>query len=116
MKKKLTLNQTWTLCLKQWKWIIEQLDAGSEKAITVLKQEWLKRNGYKTKEIWATCFFCEYVASRRNFSCQENCRARLIAKRFHCERAAYNYSFEPRKFYKVIFGLNEKRKAQKEKK
>ena len=45
--KKLTLNQTWVLCLKMWKWIAEQVKAGNEDDIEDLKEQWLKKNGWE---------------------------------------------------------------------
>ena len=115
MKKKLTLNQTWTLCLRQWKWIIEQLDKGSdetnENSVVLLKLKWAKQNGYENK-ISAACFFCEYV-SRRGLDCAtKECPGQLVSQQFQCENSSYAYYSKPRKFYKKLLELNEKRKKE----
>ncbi len=109
MKKKLTLNQAWTLCLKQWKWIIEQLDAGNKDSADFLKGKWIRQNGYKST-IMGNCFFCEYA--RQHDGCELSCPARLVNKGFFCRTLSYEYDDKPREFYKRIFELNKKRKKE----
>ena len=112
MKKKLTLNQTWTLCLRQWKWIIKQLDAGSVECIANLKEQWTKQNEYGINRINANCFFCEYAS--RHLDCTQSCPGKLVSKQFDCENSSYIYRIKPRKFYKKLLELNKKRiKEQK---
>ncbi len=112
MEKKLTLNQVWTLCLRQWKWIIKQLDEGTEKNVDELKIEWLEQHKYKSNDLEYNCFFCEYatfVLSQSN-DC-EDCPGQSVSKKFNCLRASYAYCDKPHKFYKKLLELNKKRKG-----
>ena len=128
MEKKLTLNQTWTLCLKQWKWIIDQPPEGlTEPALSshvwLLKVEWLKEHGYgyAGMTIWNDCFFCERARQQSGKDGGEGgklwdeelgiclwCPGRLISKQFNCMNISYDFSKEPRRFYKKLLeGVSE---------
>lgn len=114
MKKKLTLNQTWTLCLRQWKWTIKQLDKDTEKDVETLKEEWLKQHKYENdNNVENDCFFCEYatVICPKETKC-EDCPGQFVSKTFSCLRNRYHYYDKPHKFYKKLLELNEKRKRE----
>ena len=66
--KKLTLDQTWDLCLQMWKWIVEEWKKDSKdnkdsENVEDLKYAWLDNHGYNAETIAHQCFFCEYTAS-----------------------------------------------------
>lgn len=112
--KKLTLNQAWTLCLKQWKWIIEQLDAGS-KDVGNLKLRWMKKSRYIN--VNSACFFCHYHVQehkkkRSNKECGY-CPGRLVSRRFDCMHSSYDYKDKPRAFYRKLLALDKKRRVKK---
>lgn len=107
--KNLTLNQAWTLCLEQWAWIIEQLDAGSKESIADLKAKWIDKEGYK---VHSDCFFCQYDPCTAGSMCQE-CPGILVSpklKHHWCTNKSYCWCDKPRKFYAKLLELNEKRK------
>ena len=106
--KRLNLNETWVLCLKMWKWVIKEFEAGNPKNVDDLKEEWCEKNGFATVEIKYHCFFCEY--DRRGENECDFCPAKKIDKMFDCKGCSkYHYFDYPRKFYKTIFQLNKLR-------
>lgn len=62
--KKMTLDETWKLCMAQWSWLIKQLQQTNTLSVESLKVEWLKK--HKHKEVWNNCFFCEYSFASHN--------------------------------------------------
>ena len=102
--KKLTLNETWTECLKMWKWIAGQKRKGNINNVGFLKKRWLKNNGYCADSVSGNCFFCEYV-DKRDRGC-ELCPGRKIDQRFACSNSDYNYFYRPADFYKKLKKLN----------
>jgi hypothetical protein len=110
--KKLTLNQAWVLCLRQWKWIIKELDESPIQCIAALKHKWCLE--HRCLEIAALCFFCEYATQQNDEGCC-NCPGKFVGKQFSCENMTYDYTNEPRRFYKKLLALNQKRKEQKQK-
>jgi len=110
---KLTLAKTWQLCLRQWKWIVEQIEAGTELDVCDLKRQWMNKKGFKKHVIKDDCFFCEYVCQYEVHSCEDNCPGTQINKRFNCCASTYHYQRKPKLFYKKLLELNEKRKAKK---
>jgi len=109
--KKLTLNQAWTLCLKQWKWIIGELDKGDEGGIRTLERVWCEKHKYE--KICSDCFFCEYNNGRSGCAF---CPAKIIDKNFNCCCVGeYNFFDNPRAFYAKLLSLNEKRLKGKKK-
>ena len=108
--KKLTLNQAWRLCLKQWKWIVKQIKAGDTHCVAILKRQWTTANGYDKDEIESECFFCEYCRFR-NRGCG-HCPGKLVNKRFNCANTTYEYDVKPLKFYAKLLELDKKRKAK----
>lgn len=107
--KRLTLNETWRLCLKQWKWLVKEIKAHPDANIHVLKRKWVKLQGYGEDGVDDDCFFCEYAGQREKFGGEFGCRgcpARKVDKEFHCSNVDYNYCSKPIKFYKKILELN----------
>ena len=107
-KRKYTLQETWTLCLKMWRWIADYYVLGDN--IAGLKERWLKLHGFSRQDIdsiWGHCFFCGY--DRQNYtpgSTCTNCPAALVNPDFRCFRDAYHYEKDPKKFYKRIAKLH----------
>jgi len=116
--KKLTLNQAWTLCIKQWDCIIRKLDEGSTESLHALKMRCLEEQGHRkedtyTRFFYANCFFCEYDEQHPGENACDNCPGRLISSRFHCENEVYDYILKPRKFHKKLLRMNKIRKQKK---
>ena len=108
--KKRTLNQTWTLCLRMWRWIAAMKAGGSRKWISTLKTQWLRENKVRI-EGDHDCFFCEYNNMRNH--CR-NCPGKLVDFDFSCQDKAYQYSQKPIAFYKELLRLNRIRKGKDE--
>ncbi len=100
---KLTLKKTWTECLRMWKWIAEQVEAGSKKTGKKLKDEWMEKNNY-SGIVMCNCFFCEYTA-RHKHGC-ESCPGHLVDKTFNCNNNSYNFYWKPIAFYKELTKLH----------
>jgi len=114
MTKKLTLSEAWNRCLAMWKWIDKQIVKGTDLKTEKLKRKWLKtqQKKYKLDNLRMNCFFCEYGKQHKEWyqhDC-ESCPGRLINRKFHCSNASYHYYDRPRKFYKKLLELNEKRR------
>ena len=110
--ERLTLDQTWVLCLKMWKWIAKEVRAGNSTNVDALKKEWCEKNGFAAIEIKYCCFFCEY--DRRGICECDRCPARKIDKAFKCYvDSSYHYLEFPLKFYKTICQLNKIRLGKK---
>ena len=112
MKKELTLNQTWTLCLRMWRWIAKVWQTPRYKRYNVeeLKEIWLKKNGYKPDGLFRGCFFCDYRGILN--SCQGCCPGNIVDRYFHCCSDSYLYSVYPVGFYKELLRLNRIRKGK----
>jgi len=112
MKKKRTLNQTWTLCLRMWRWIAKvwQTPRYRRYDISDLKRIWLKKNGYKNG-LWCDCFFCDYKS--RGVPCSVGCPGAMVDRNFRCTRFNYHWIRKPIEFYKELLRLNKIRKAKK---
>ena len=107
--KQLTLNQAWRLCLKQWKWIVENLD--DEHGPEELKVAYLHKFG-KGVRLCLNCYFCEYDANADFGGCR-NCPGKLVERRFHCNtNKSYSWRLNPRAFYAKLLELDKKRKAK----
>ena len=110
--KKLTLDETWDLCLKMWKWISRETLKEDDRDVCDLKREWLSSNGFADKHVHNTCFFCEY-RERRSAFC-ELCPAKKINDEFDCQHARrYNYYDHPREFYAELKRLDKIRLSKK---
>jgi len=110
MKKKRTLNQTWTLCLRMWKKVKNKF-AKDGKTISELKREWLRENGFVYRgTIQGNCFFCDASP----VTC-DTCPGKLVDHNFMCATEEYDYETKPDLFYKELLRLNRIRKANKPK-
>ena len=107
--KKRTLNQTWTLCLRMWRWIVKMKAKNNRRWISTLKSQWLHLNNVKI-EGSHNCFFCEL--SNRHSSCVR-CPGKLVTRSFNCTNIMYHYKNQPAAFYKELLRLNRIRKTKK---
>ncbi len=103
---RLNLDETWTLCLKMWRWIAKQKKAGSQKSVGTLKREWLENHGYKDEEVMVNCFFCEYTSRKDGAIDCNKCPAAKIDSDFHCTDSGYFWKREPLAFLAKLVGLN----------
>ena len=108
--RKLSLDMTWTECLRMWKWISRQWLDPNHLGLSVgmFKRIWLENNGYPTHvDESMNCFFCRYAGVTRNFvqDCTE-CPGALIDKTFRCSMEKYNYEQLPREFYQELRRLH----------
>ena len=92
--KRLTLNETWELCVDgMWKWIAKQRRKSREQYTTALKAKWSKKY-FPGVSIEHLCFFCEYDKQRRrgfDLGCA-HCPARKVDRKlgqFWCEDGQY---------------------------
>ncbi len=107
--KKRTLNQTWTLCLRMWRWIAKVWTPDGPH-IFVLKDRWLNENGFSEESIFCNCFFCQF---QKEIGGCSQCPGKLINPSFSCYDVAYIYQIKPVKFYQELLRLNRIRKAEK---
>ncbi len=121
--KRLTLDETWVLCLAMWKWIAKEGRAATKAGIVwdvcELKREWVDIHGFEKIKIYHNCFFCEYAhhysyEDIRGEGCNL-CPARKIDKEFDCHNDEYYYFCYPIAFYKKLLALNKIRLAKKKK-
>lgn len=112
--KRLTLNETWKLCLAMWKWIAGQAKKEGEEGIDIegLKDQWLKKHGYDKGDISDACFFCEYHRQHPTKGTSCNCPATKIDKEFNCMEFGYCYCCHPIAFYNKLVSLNRKRRKK----
>jgi len=105
----MTLNQTWTLCLRMWKWIkkVWQTESYEGMSVHTLKRIWLADNGFDSTT--AHCFFCEYNGP---FRCHVNCPGAMVDSEFNCNNSSYCYETNPAGFYRELLRLNRIRKAK----
>lgn len=108
--KRLTLNETWKLCLSMWWWIAGQKKKGNTSNINNLKWEWLEGHGFDYGEISEDCFFCEYI-TQKDIGCV-NCPGKMVSKRFSCTKTTYHYQSKPIAFYNKLVSLNRKRRKK----
>lgn len=108
--KRLTLDETWKLCLKQWCWVIKKDRDDDADIIEILKKEWVKEHGFKN--VFYNCFFCEYSFQKVRNLCGR-CPAKKIDKDFDCECTDYGFVDKPIEFYKKLVQLNKLRLAKK---
>lgn len=106
--KKLTLNETWRLCLSMWRWIAKQWREGTELTVGQLKRLWLEKHEHEG--VYLNCFFCEYRYSRGNC---ENCPGALVDSAFRCGNSEYEWCKNPIGFYNKLRSLNRKRLAKR---
>lgn len=121
-QRKLTLKETWTVCLAMWKWISEEyVKPDTYDDAYDLKRQWLKDNGYDGWDLAHYCFFCEYGeeqgeilinakdrCGRVQRTCP-TCPGRQVSKRFQCENYdSYHWRKSPVKFYKKLVELHKR--------
>lgn len=115
-----TLDETWELCLRMWKWIAEHYDPrdknndGSD-CVDRLKDVWLEENGYGDTNLKHECFFCQYASEEEEILIRidgkegrrcPTCPARAMCSTFHCENyTSYCWHDKPKKFYKKLVML-----------
>jgi hypothetical protein len=91
-----------------WKWIVEQLEAGSTRSVDGLKRDWV----YANKADWLSdhgyCHFCAYATD----GCSD-CPGKLVEIGFHCIGTTYAHDVFPRLFYAELKRLNKIRLAKK---
>ncbi len=108
--KELSLEETWTECLRMWKWIVKRKKAGDPRTVGILKIDWIRKSRHGV--IYASCFFCQFSSP---YSCKE-CPGKNVSRAFSCCHRDYHYEIHPTKFYKKLVELNKKRKQDKENK
>ena len=113
--KKLSLDMTWELCLKMWKWIAEKRAAGKCRNIptNLCKEIWLYRHNFRNGDTVCDCFFCTYADY--GVHCDdycEYCPEKKKNKEFDCMDEKYDCEDEPIKFYEELVRLNKIRKKK----
>ena len=110
--KKITLNQTWVLCLRMWRWIanVWKTERYIRYCVWELKDIWLKENGFK--DVYSDCFFCQYREGA-NGDCNVVCPGALVDPNFDCYNIDYEWHRYPVEFYQELLRLNKIRKAKK---
>lgn len=115
--KRLTLDQTWKLCISMWRWIAKMLRDGSRKSIDNLKIQWLKAHQYELGEndeyMTLNCFFCEYDEQQQRKGNCHFCPGKKVDEIFSCTNSMYCWSSDPIAFYNKLVSLNRKRLAKK---
>lgn len=108
--KKLTLDQTWVLCLRMWKWIAKVRK--SWQSVNELKKEWRRKHGFSVSHLSSgNCFFCN-SAGYKNFDYCVQCPGRKVDKDFDCMHNEYSYDKNPKAFYAELLRLNKIRKGK----
>ncbi len=108
MRKRLTLNRAWELCLKQWEPMVKAYYKGVS-SIVALKSKHFPECEFDPDDIDQLCFFCEYAARHRG-NC-EDCPGKKVDPKFHCTNTAYEFSTKPLEFLMKICEMNGKRKS-----
>lgn len=108
--KKRTLNQTWILCLRMWRWIASVWTPDGPN-VHVLKAKWLMEN--RIVDIFNSCFFCEYDVVNDGLANCKQCPGILVDLSFSCTHENYKYDGNPKAFYKELLRLNRIREAKK---
>ena len=123
--KRLTLDQTWTQCLKMWRCIAKQTRAAIKAdkgwdSVETLKAKWVDKHGLENACLCDHCFFCEYAyLATTPEECPTwsekcwKCPAKKIDKDFYCKHPEYNFQSNPIAFYKKLVALNKIRLARK---
>lgn len=117
MRQKLSLDKTWTECLRMWKWVAGQIKKDSLPLFDVkdLKEKWLNTHGYKNKSISRDCFFCEYADHKHG--CSTSCPALEIDEKEWevdgCCNYRWHYEHKPLAFYAKLVELNKIRLSHK---
>lgn len=121
---KLSLEKTWTECLRMWEDIAAEIrkliKKGAENIdydVEELKYDWLEQDGYEPDNIQAQCFFCDYQRKHAKTGFEHvycsRCPAKKIDKNFCCDNDDYDYQNNPLAFYAKLVELNRIRKNKK---
>ncbi len=122
--KRLTLDETWVLCLKMWKWIAKEvrvaIKAEKEWNVDNLKAKWLRKHGFNPDKVEQECFFCEWGVlkegrARTWYRYCPHCPAVKVDSDFGCSEPEYAHTERPTLFYKKLLALNKLRLAKKKK-
>lgn len=122
-KYRLSLDKTWSECLRMWKWIAKTVRKSNDDIdvdIGTLKIVWLMKNGYKPTSIVSACFFCHYstthfrATTKNTHACCLNCPGVLVDDDFYCMTYP-SFEDDPIEFYNLLKELNKRRLAQKAK-
>ncbi|KKK56978.1 hypothetical protein LCGC14_3059110 [marine sediment metagenome] len=105
----ISLDKTWTFCIRMAKWIAKEMQRDSSQYVGVLKEAYLAQN-HPDLDLYNNCFFCDYNGYDDN-KCKA-CPGRLVDLGFHCENDAYSYDRRPTDFHKELVRLNKIRKAK----
>ncbi len=112
-----TLNQTWTLCLRMWKWIkkVWRTPEYANCTVHTLKRIWLDENDFQWDIIsGGGCFFCDWNDENLGVS-QHSCNmcpGKLVEPKFNCGNRETHYEHNPPAFYKELLRLNKIRKGK----
>ena len=111
--KKRTLNQTWVLCLRMWRWIAKVWQTPRYRRYDVyeLKKIWLEKSGFRNSSMRGSCFFCDY--KKDNGCCSEACPGAVVFSGFNCCNYNYHYGDRPVAFYAELLRLNRIRKGKR---
>lgn len=107
--RKLSLDMTWTECLRMWKWISRQCLNPNHLDVDTLKKIWLQKNGYQpTDDKEVNCFFCYRAGATlvHGADCTK-CPGRSVDEDFDCSNGNCSYWQEPREFYQELCRLHE---------
>lgn len=119
--KRLTLDETWRLCLSMWRWIAKQKKEDSSAKSWLIKDEWLEKHGYKEDDISCSCFFCDYAEPRKKTYDESMCtycpgnKVDKTLGRLWCQNKDIDWRDEPIVFYNKLRSLNRKRLTKKKK-
>ena len=112
--KRLTIDQTWTKCLKMWRWIVrERRKSGYRADVQKLKEQYFAKKRFKPSNL---CWFCEYNDQHGN---RENCDKCLgaiadkVNNRYAWCNMHYDWQRRPIAFLAELNRLNRIRRAKK---
>ena len=115
--KRLTLDETWTLCMKSWRWIARKIKQDSSLDVEDLKAEWLE--AHTKDKLDNNCYFCEYNKQRGGCSTLDessdcpHCPGQLVDPEFSCDNKLYHYEERPLAFYAELRRLHKIYKRKK---
>ena len=117
--KKLTLDETWELCLEIWRWVVREKKKRPEVDVWDLKLEWLAKFRPNDR-LECECYFCEYAGHRVSGDMCRNgwvgCPGKLVHRQFDCCAESYHFESRPAAFLRKLESLNKKRLAAKKEK
>lgn len=108
--KKLTLDETWRLCISMWRWIAKKKREGTREDAGWLKTVWLQKHKFGDTFVVYNCFFCDYDVDHK-CGCK-SCPGTKVDKEFYCQNLSYHWHYKPITFYNKLVSLNRKRKKK----